>query len=349
MFDEAIGHGRRLCSNRFSRLSLTKLRSSFRDRVLSAVVVAICIVAATGGHADASVCRFQPKKSLATRALESAIDSRLAFGLPHGRAYVRRLERNPVARRRGEDYFDFAMTGRELRYFKDRGRVEREAGRVHRVINRIGGLSGGIVIEDDYPTGAFIRVRITRELTSRETRSLRKLARRLRFKRVQFSERYLERLAALIADEFMSDERRLALGIEIWGVGVELDRNAVSVEFSSDRSDSEAVLVARYGPLIQLERLQPITTECEDPSGFWIAPDGITLGVIWGASGSAINARVEVREYPDRVLVGGVNELPHVWTADLAQQSATVVLASPLASRKVYSIVTRNSLTSSHD
>src|SRR5207244_3164125 len=102
--------------------------------------------------------------------IDGAISARTQSGLPHGRAYVERLDRDRAANKRGYATLDFPMTAREARYFEDRSRVEQEANRVGQFVDRSPRLSGGISIEDDYPRGAHVRLRVTRRLRRSESR-----------------------------------------------------------------------------------------------------------------------------------------------------------------------------------
>jgi hypothetical protein len=233
---------------------------------------------------------------------------------------------------------DFPVTAREARYFNDRYRVSEEAGRVGRLADRVLGLSGGVSIEDDYPRGAYVALRVTRRVSAPRLRSFRRRARRLRLFRVDTSERSLRRLQARIEKDSKFQE---AAGIALQSVGVRIELNKVDFEFSSDRPDSEALLRARYGPKVFLTRVAAWTPGCDNPDSYRLEPDGRTLTVFWETSGSARNHRVEVREIGDRVLIGAVSDFPPFITLDARGRSASVTLAGPLAQRRVLSIVTR--------
>jgi hypothetical protein len=60
--------------------------------------------------------------------------------------------------------------------------------------------------------------------------------------------------------------------------------------------------------------------------------------------GSATNHRVEVKELPDHVLVGGVDDFPPIITLDLVYREAPVTLATPLGTRPVLSAETHRAV-----
>lgn len=239
---------------------------------------------------------------------------------------------------------DFPVTAREARYFADRDIVEREAGPVERLAVGARGLNGGVSIEDDYPRGAYVLVRVTRRVAPARLRSFHRRARRLRLRRVELSERALERLQHRIERDSKFQE---AAGIAFQSSGTDIDRNQAEFEFSSDRPDAEALLRARYGPNVFVRRLPAWTPGCNDPDGYRLELDGRTLTVFWGTSGSARNHRLEVREIDDRVLIGAVSDLPPSYHLDLQGHSASVALSAPLAQRRVISIVTRKPMRQS--
>jgi hypothetical protein len=202
-----------------------------------------------------------------------------------------------------------------------------------------GQLSGGISLEDDYPRGAYVLLRVTRPLTPREGRTLHRAARRLRIRHVRHSEEFLEN-----RQDAIDFTRARKEGVVIWGAEVDNDRSAVDVTYSSDRVDAEAVLRRLYrGPLL-FTRVPASTPGCSDPTSYRLDADGRTLHLRWGTSGSATNHRVEVKELPDRILVGGVDDFPPIITLDLVYREATVTLAASLGTRSVLSAETHKTV-----
>lgn len=307
-----------------------------RRRLAPLAALAAALSAAPAADA---VCRYVPPRSATEERIDAAILGRRALGFPSGRALVRRLDRDEAAGERSFDAFiDFPVTVRETRYLRDRTRVEGEAGDIGRIAERIRGLSGGVSIEDDYPRGAYVRLRVTRSPSARERRSLGRRARRLRLRRVETSERVLRRLQDRVSEDSAFQE---AFGIEFQSAGFDSDRNQVEFEFSSERPDARALLRARYGRKVLLRQVPALTPGCDNPVSYRLEPDGRTLTVTWTTSGSARNHRVEVREAADLVLIGAVSDFPPTITADAAGVSASVTLAAPLGGRRVESIVTR--------
>jgi hypothetical protein len=310
-----------------------------RRTLVAVAASAALLAAAPAAHA---ACHYVKQRSAKTERIEDAISARQLWGLPHSRALVRRLDHDKAAIERQYDILiDFPLTAREARYFEDRYLVSEEAGRVGRLAERVRGLSGGVSIEDDYPRGAYVLLRVTRRVQAARLRSFRRRAPRLHLRRVETSERALGRLQDVIDDDSTFQETN---GIDFQSSGVDIDRNQVEFEFSSERPDAEALLRARYGRKVFLTRVPAWRPGCANPDAYRLEPDGRTLTVFWTTSGSARNPRVEVREIGDRVLIGAVSDFPPTVTADAQSRSASVTLPQPLAQRRVVSIVTRKAV-----
>src|SRR5688500_9253052 len=141
------------------------------------------LVVAVAPTASAAVCvrDAKPRLTRAERDLRDAISGRKSFDLPHGRAFVRRVNADPAARRRGDRLLRFPVAACEAPYFRDRFRFQdpRFTRRLNRYLARQGATIGEVSIEDDYPRGAYLLVHFTRDLD----RQRREIARRfdLRF------------------------------------------------------------------------------------------------------------------------------------------------------------------------
>lgn len=309
-----------------------------RPVVLAAIAAALVLpgsAAAQGLYAPP--CRFVSQAEQHEQALRDVVRARKDFTFPASLALVERLDRDPAARRRGGGFFP--MRPAEAAYLRDRVRAERDAGRIGRRLRDSEPLSGGISIEDDYPRGAFVRVRITRALTPAERRDLRAGVRFVRFQRVARSYRQLRRQQDRIDFDALRSE-----GIDISSTSPDIDRNAVDVEFSSPRPDAEDVIQERYGPGLLLVRIPSTFDSCASPDGYTVGADGRTLALSFGSSGSLVSSRVEVTESATQVSVAVVETLPPFQTADLRLYEAQVTLAAPLGDRRVVSTLTRKAV-----
>jgi hypothetical protein len=122
---------------------------------------------AGGGQEPERFCP-QPLPPEPTR-IESYMEQRRAFGFRSDKAHVRKLIR------RGNWKYGVPVTPREHRYLRLRDRL-RLGARAERYLERRPHLSGGTSIEDDWPRGPYILVRLTRD-RAKHTRALRRLAR----------------------------------------------------------------------------------------------------------------------------------------------------------------------------
>jgi hypothetical protein len=303
------------------------------------LVLAVAATLLVPGGAAASVCHYTPPKSRVRQQIDEDIAARAQWGLPRGRAFVARLERDPRARRRGLAILDFPMTKREAAYFHDRSRVEGETHAVGDYAEAISGLSGGVSTEDDYPTGAYVQLRVTRPLTEREVADLAGAARRLRVRQVRYPEEALRRL-----QDSIDFPRATRNGITIWSSSADIDRNAVALTYSARRLHAARVLHELYDGPLALTRVRASTPTCEDPTGYTVGSDGRTLRVGWGTSGSSSHPRVWVRERPGRVIVGGVVDEPPIVLDNLVGIDAKVRLSRPLGNRPVVSALTHRSV-----
>lgn len=300
---------------------------------LNAVMAgALCASAA----AASSACVLQPVKTPFQERVASAIETRKLFGLPRGRAHVQALERSRRARARYVEGIPFAMSLAEWRYFRQRERIESQSLTVGSVLRSMPGVSGGISIEDDWPRSPYVAVRVARRLTSRQRERIVRRADRVRIIRVRRS------LRELISIQDAIDWDALAAdGVHVVSTSWDIDRNRVRVEFHSPRPDAEQLLTERYGRAIHVVRLPATTPLCVDPDGFRLAPDGVTLTLLFETSSPDTTVRPDVREQPDRVLVGVVEDVGHGLAFATVRREVTLTLATPLADREVRTITTR--------
>jgi hypothetical protein len=285
---------------------------------------------------DLAPCDLQPPPPRPTAAEQrylTGIDFRKSKTMPHTRADVERAERHP-RRRRPMEANGAALTPREYAYLVDRRRVQEGASAIGRYERRFPATAGGTSIEDDYPRGAYVAVRFTRDL-ARHRAALRRIA-RVRFKvvRVAYSERELARLQDRISD----DDRALArLGIHPTALFVDVTRNRVEVEATSPRPDARAVFARRYGRRARLVVVakERYRSECQHLDGYTL-PQPAQLRLRWGNSGSVDFERTVLREEPDRVIVGVIVRVPQGFlTADLSIRETVVDLGAPLGTRQV--------------
>ena len=268
--------------------------------------------------------------------------SRRLLSLPASRALVARLARDRAARRRGRAAYGFPLRHTELAYLQDRERLQERADDAARIIERTRGLSGGSSLEDDFPRGAYLALRVTRALTRAERAALAGTGLRVRVLRVARSLRSLLRVQDRIDSSALERE-----GIAAHSTGPDVDRNVVEVVFSSDRSDAAAVLRARHGAAVRPVRVPALSPACTTPDAYDVAADDRTLTLTYTTSGGPdpALARVQLRELPDRVEVVVVEQLPPGLAIDAVRATATTTLAAPLAGRPVVSLLTRRPLS----
>ncbi|HEX8103676.1 MAG TPA: hypothetical protein VF533_13755 [Solirubrobacteraceae bacterium] len=308
--------------------------------VLLALTVAVLAGAAP---ATAAVCRYEapkPLRSAQQRAVDRAVAARKDLGFRHDRRYVRRVNADRASRRRGNRFYHFAITRREAVYLRGRARFQdaRRTRRLDAYVRRHAEAFGVLSIEDDYPRGAYMQVRVTRDLARHRRAVRRRFALRFRIKRVGFSERELTR----IHDRIDADEEALrAEGIEVLGGGVATER--VEVAVTTPRDDASAFLRARYGPAVRVHVLgaTPTYLDCFGPESYRLAADGRTLELSYTGSGSLTPREPEVVEEGEVVGTGMVFEVPRIGLdGDAVRHTLTVTLSAPLGGRTVRSIVT---------
>ena len=162
--------------------------------------------------------------------VEQAMEFRRLFGLPSQRAYVRRVQRSDARR----DDRGFAFTRREWHYWHKRYRIQDSASRVDGYVDRRPGLEGGVSIEDDWPKGPYLLVRVTRDAERHQAALRRIYPYRLRTTAVQYSGVELLALQDRIADD---QDALAAEGFDIFSAGADIEANRVVVQMVSARAD----------------------------------------------------------------------------------------------------------------
>ena len=210
----------------------------------------------------------------------------------------------------------------------------------YRYLRRHRDVDGGTSIEDGWPRDPYILVRFTRDrlVHQRALRRLVRYPRLLRTKRVELSERALDRLRDRI------DARAAARdGIHLSGSSYDTDRATVDLDVITGRTDAAAYFRERYGPRIRV-RVIARTLYSPQCTTLWDAvagpgPTELTIG--WEAGGGARFDHVEVAEYDDRVVIGVVAQAPNGFrTADSRRGQHTLTLSRPLGARKVIDATT---------
>jgi hypothetical protein len=230
-------------------------------------------------------------------------------------------------------------TPRENRYLRLRDRL-RLGARAYRYLERRPHLSGGTSIEDDWPRGPYILVRLTRD-RAKHTRALHRRARfprNLRTVTVPVSERALRRVQHRVDFDVHEPD-----GFHVKGTGVDIDASKVVIELITTRTDHAEYFAARYGAhvatvVIATELTSP---ECAPIVGYRVSADGLTLTVRYASGGGATFDRYELVEHDDSVEIGIVEQGPNgPRTSDYREGTATVVLGRPLGSRRVVDATT---------
>lgn len=287
------------------------------------------------------VCERERKVPAFDQDVRLAMQLRREFGFRADRAYVERLQRDPAARARQapEDGAAFPLTADEKPYFKDRYVVQDETGAVARYVGRIRGLSGGVSIEDDGERGAYVGLRVTRDLTKTERRALAQRARRLRLTRVRYSEAELEHTHRQVDDATTQSSP-----VDFQESGVDTDRNAVVLEYTSRSPDAADALKRRFGDRLVAIRRPVSRPACVAPTSYRVAADGRRITLHWRSEPGGLvgRPRAEVREVGDHVLVGGIENHTTGAVAPVyrppVSRTARTTLSRPLGTRDLVAI-----------
>jgi hypothetical protein len=299
------------------------------------LVIALVLLGFAAPAADAAVCTYLPppaKVSKKERLIRDMMERREFWTLPHGRELVKRLIADDAAWKRS--VLDFPMTPQDAAYFRRRDRLRESPGwdRLARYMRSHREIFSETNIEDDYPR-VHLLLGVTRDL-ERHRRAIRRIyPYRFKLSLVPFGAPELRRVQRRIDPDALEAE-----GIDpiVWGAGME----HVELEAATERPDAQEVVRRMYGPAVKLlvRGPTPTTLDCQGPALYEVAPDGRTLTVHFGNSGSITPRHVEVVETGYGVDLGVVVESPFIVTADLRYYTLTVTLAEPLGKRPVRSI-----------
>ncbi len=276
-----------------------------------------------------------PKLSEQERRLREAVEQRKDRGFRHDRAFVRRVNADPAARRRG-GFVYVALTRREAAYIRARDSLTegRDARRMHRYTQRHRDEFAITSIEDDWPRPAYHQFRVTRNL-ARHRAALRRFDSRFRIKLVKFSEPELLRIQDRIDDDALEAD-----GIHFVSSSAGSRFDGVRLQVATTRTDAQEVVTRMFGRGIRVSVIGPTPTfeTCSRPERYEVEPDGRTLKVHWTDSGSITPRRIEVIETAGTVYLGAVVETGYSQTDDAVPYSLSVTLSQPLGSRAVKTI-----------
>jgi hypothetical protein len=298
--------------------------------VLAALLASLAVV---GADAQQGVCHGQLRPPT---PVEEAMEFRRMFGLPAGRAHVRRVQRSGARR----DDQGYAFTRREWRYWRKRTQIELSDKRaVERYLDRRPGLSAGLSIEDEWPEGPYLQVRVTRDVATHAPALRRRYRHRLKVVAVQFPSAELQAVRDRISADWEALE---AEGFDIQGLGVDPEANRVDVAMITARTDHQQVFAERYGPAVETFATPEDTRlACEELDGYRVSSSGRSLVLLWTYSSGDELATVELTEHPDRVEVGIVQRVPFFGGPDDAHEGRTrVQLSAPLRGRRVLDAAT---------
>jgi hypothetical protein len=285
------------------------------------------------GADEPRICHGQLKPPT---LVEKAMEFRRKFGLPSGRRYVRRVQRSGARR----DDQGYAFTRREWRYWRQRSRIELSDKRpVDRYLARRPGLSAGASIEDDWPEGPYLLVRLTRDRAVHGSALKRLYPHRLR----TVLARYPSAELRAVRDRISADRDALeAEGFDIQGLSIDTDASRVDVSMISARADHQAYFQARYGPTVRtFAAASDERIACAKLDGVRVSSTGRSLLLLWTHSSGEELATVELTEHRDRVEVGIVEREPLLGGPDDALRGRTrVQLSRPLGDRRVIDAAT---------
>lgn len=309
----------------------------------TALLTLLCWLACSGvAAAQEPVCRGQlappTAEQLEAANLQYWIDQRKSMGFRHDAAYVRELAKEGLFE---YDVGDFPVTRRENEYLKLRDRLTLGA-KGNRYLREHRDVDGGVSVEDDWPREPYLLVRFTRDVR-RHLAALKRVAAtpdNLRAKRVRYSERSLARLQDRVSDDWKRLDRA---GYHMQGVSSDTDSGKVEVELVTKHSNAQAYFSKRYGPRVKVivTGADETTLECAKAVQYEIAPDGLSLKVVYESGGGAKFERADVAETADGISIGIVERVSTGFrTADLVITSTTVPLVAPLAARPVIDAAT---------
>ncbi len=313
-------------------------------RVLVAVAVALLAVVAMSAAAGAdspavrsdSACDGYPLRWTRAKALEYVARDRAELGFRSDEEYLtgraRRVERDRRVT------WIVPYTRAERAYLAARERLWRAVQIADAYLRRHArDVSGGVWIEEAWPSPAFVRVRLTRDV-ERHVAAIRARLNHPEYVhglQVERSERELEAIVSRVNHDWKDLK---AEGLHVLSADADRDDNVVVVSLWTRRADAAQALLKRYGPAVRVEVVAdtPTYEACTDVMGYRLARGGRVLRIDWGHSGMVRLARVEVRETARRVTVGVVVRVPHgPITADLRVHTERIRLRRPLKRRVI--------------
>lgn len=295
---------------------------------------AIGLALAGAAPAQAAVCDEVPPPTRAER-FERRVHQGQAFrrdaGIPAGRKRVIGVLRSPRKSLR----WGVPLSPFEADYIDRVSSTSSSAGweRVERYARRRPSAFGGISVGRDYPRGGAAVVRFTRRIAHHRA-ALRPLADfPVRVKRVDYPERRLRRLQDRIDHDALADE-----GTDIQGIGVDIDRSRVQLDYISARPDAGRRIRAFFGPLVVSERIarRPSRLICTKAKTVAVADDDRSLTLSYFTNSEYVFERVFIKEEEDRVKVGIVERAPNGFVTLVgSHRTAEATLSEPLGDREV--------------
>ena len=157
-------------------------------------------------------------------------------------------------------------------------------------------------IEDDWPRGPYLLVRVTRDRERHQAALRRIYPYRLRTATVQYSGVELDALQ----DRIAADREALeAEGFDVRSLSIDIEANGVHVQMVSTRADHQAYFHARYGPAVTTFATREDTRpDCAKLDRVRVSSTGRSLRLDWFHGRSDDLERVELTEHDNRVEVG---------------------------------------------
>lgn len=300
--------------------------SSEADRPTGALAAA---PVASARGADARLCRSARPLTREEGRFQAALHTHRVFGLPTSRRHIERDLAHPY-RPPGPLVDPLGpLNKREYEYMRDRNTIERGVDDALAFLRRDPQLNGGLSVEDDYPRGAYLRIRVTRPIDRAAMRQA--VLAPLRFRQVRFSQ---VELSAAANDRAGFDALRRK-GIEVVTALPLLDRNRVRFDVRTDRADAERIVRRRYGPIVAAVRvLPPPTTKpvCTGVTSVAIASGSLTLSYL--TNSEYVLDHVYVDERADEVRVAIIEQAPTGFVTDMAA-TRTATVDVELADREI--------------
>lgn len=291
----------------------------------------VCLPGIASAAGD-SVCAQHEPPTKAER-FERRVTAEQRFRRTAGMPASRRHTVGVIRTREKAPDFPIALTPREARYLRARERTTETPGwrRIERYVARRPSAFGGLSVGNDYPRGGTAVVRWTHDVR-RFGSALRRLARfPVSVKRVDHSERALNRAQGRVDFDSLDSE-----GISIRGAEVDVDLSRVVLEVISARPDAVARVEEQFGPLftarvIATEATSPV---CVPVGQVRVSDDGLRLSLRYVTNSAFSFEHVFVAEEEGRVRIAIVERSPNGAVTLVAQsRRAQVTLSAPLGDR----------------